>query len=281
MLNGCTVNYTVPMQVGALILSNAKIRSTNGLGFGKWLASEPITEGTDTNASVDNAAGTTNGGLFHAHLDNIDATGVSVKVQHSTNNSTWVDLAEVVFGAHAIGGYTFALNPSDTNTILFNGVTFTFVTTASTATNINIKGSLALTMAEAAIVLNASVNASVSVATYTATATGVNVSYDAPGTGGKCLHIRNREWRQLYTNRISSFRRSRRRRGTSSIGFRHCGKGNNGKQIFTFFGRRGRRRYDSGKRIIRPSLLTFLGEYYVHRWKRHDLQTRHARGHFL
>ena len=189
MFDGCVADWDMPIPVGGLILTNANWTSNNGMRRGRWLMSQQLNAGTTNGTTVDNLAATANGGLLHAQLENTDATGVSVRLQHSTNGSTWVDLAEADFGTRAGGGYTFGVNPSDTNTIIVNGVTFTFVTTASTATNINIKGSLALTMVEAAIVLNASVNASVSVATYTATSTGFTVSFDAPGTGGNAYTL--------------------------------------------------------------------------------------------
>lgn len=53
-------------------------------------------ETTSTNsASVDNAAATTNGGVGVIHATAISGSGsptLTVKIQHSTNDSTWVDL---------------------------------------------------------------------------------------------------------------------------------------------------------------------------------------------
>lgn len=189
MLDGSQMNYEMPIEVGGLILSNANFKANTGIRFGRWLMSELVTDETETNASIDNAASSALGGFFQAHWFNDDATGIRIIVQHSTNDSVWADLAEVISGTRATGGYTFALNPSNTNTILFNGVTFTFITGASTATDIQIKASLALTMVEAAVVLNASVNASVAVATYTATSTGITVTFDEPGTDGNAYTL--------------------------------------------------------------------------------------------
>jgi hypothetical protein len=189
IFDGCVGDWDLPINAGQLILTNGNFTSNNAMMRGRWLISELVAAGTTTGTSIDNGAGTTNGGLFHAHWQNDDATGISIPLQHSTDDSTWVDLAEVLSGTRATGGYAFALNPSDTDTIIFNGVTFTFITGSSTSTDIQIKGTLALTMAEAAAVLNASASGSVNVATYTATSTGITVSYDAPGTGGNAYTL--------------------------------------------------------------------------------------------
>lgn len=185
MMNGCQMSYDIPHDTGSLILVNGRFRANSGIRFGRWLMHELVTEETETNASVDNASSSTNGGYFQAHWYNDDATGIRIVCQHSTNNSAWTDLAEVIGGTRSTGGYTFALNPSDTNTIDFNGVTFNFLdTVVDPTTDIDIKATLALTMVELASVLNASVDADVALATYTATATGITVSYDEPGTIG-------------------------------------------------------------------------------------------------
>lgn len=116
MLTGAEVKYEVPAPLGQLIMSNANFRSKNGINFGRWLMKSQLDAGTTNGTSIDNGAATTNGGVFQAHLQNDDATDVDVKVQHSTNNSTWVDLA----------GAT-ALNLSDPNAagsgIVAKGVT--------------------------------------------------------------------------------------------------------------------------------------------------------------
>lgn len=190
MIEGSQMTYEIPMEVAGLILSNANFRANSGIKFGRWLMHELVTEETETNASVNNSASSANGGHFQAHWHNDDATGIRVIVQHSTNDSVWVDLAEVKSGTQATGGYTFALNPSDTNTIEFNGVTFNFLdTVVDPETDVDIKATLALTMTELAVVLNASVDADVAAATYTATSNGIAVSFDNPGTPGNAYTL--------------------------------------------------------------------------------------------
>lgn len=108
MMDGCTVKYAIPMPVGELIMSEADLRSNDGMNFGKFLMSAQLNAGTTNGTSIDNGAATTNGGLFHVHLNNDTASDVDTKVQHSTDNSTWVDLTSVnnLSATHASGSAT-------------------------------------------------------------------------------------------------------------------------------------------------------------------------------
>lgn len=92
-------------------------------------------------------------------------------------------------GTQATGNYALAANPSNTNTLTFNGTAFTFVTGTSTATNIHIGADEATTLAEAATVLNASVTAGVALATYTSDATHIYVTFDAGGVTGNAYTL--------------------------------------------------------------------------------------------
>lgn len=93
-------------------------------------------------------------------------------------------------GVQATGTYTLAANPTNLDTLAFNGTTFTFVTGASTSTNIHIGDDEAETLAEAIVVLNASVTAGVAAATYTTDgATIITITYDAGGTDGNAYTL--------------------------------------------------------------------------------------------
>jgi hypothetical protein len=92
MLNGCEMSYDIQIPLGQLIAVAAQFKAINGIGFGKWLASVQLNAGTTNGTAVDNAAGTTNGGIFQVHLHNDTATDCDFKVQHSTDNSVWNDL---------------------------------------------------------------------------------------------------------------------------------------------------------------------------------------------
>lgn len=90
----------------------------------------------------------------------------------------------------AIGSYTFGVNPSDGETILFNGTTFTFVNTLSGGNEIEIQGTLPLTLSVAASTLNASVVSGVALATYSQN--GVDtlyIAYDTAGTAGNAYTL--------------------------------------------------------------------------------------------
>ena len=93
MMNGCELKYNIGVPVGGLISVVSNFKATNGVGFGRWLMYAQLNAGTTTGTAVDNAAATTGGGLFQVHLQNVDASDVDVKLQHSTDNSTWGDVS--------------------------------------------------------------------------------------------------------------------------------------------------------------------------------------------
>ncbi len=93
-----------------------------------------------------------------------------------------------------LGSLTFVTNPLNTETIVVNGVTFTFVTGASTATNVHIGATKEATALNLMEVLNASANGSITPATYSvnlATPAVVNITYDTPGTAGNAFTLAN------------------------------------------------------------------------------------------
>jgi hypothetical protein len=112
MMDGPQINYRRPIESGELLKVEASFRSNNGDNHGHFLVSSALAAGTHNGTAVDNAAGTTNGGLFHVHLHNDDASDVDVKVQHSTDNSIWADLTGAVVSdlsaEHTAGSATVA-----------------------------------------------------------------------------------------------------------------------------------------------------------------------------
>jgi len=87
-------------------------------------------------------------------------------------------------GVAATGSITFTVNPSATNTIIVNGVTWTFVASGATGSQTNIGASLSATMTQLASDLNASANSSINVASYAGTATALNITYKTTGAAG-------------------------------------------------------------------------------------------------
>jgi len=67
--------------------------TVGGLDGGVLLAASQTITATVANTGVDNAAASTNGGVAHLHVTTNTRNGaITVKVQHSSNNSTWADL---------------------------------------------------------------------------------------------------------------------------------------------------------------------------------------------
>ena len=89
----------------------------------------------------------------------------------------------------ATGSYTFSGNPTNTQTIVLNGVTWTFVASDATGNQTNIQASVQLTVAQLAADLNASVNESIDVATYSAAYSVLSITYATVGTAGNAYTL--------------------------------------------------------------------------------------------
>jgi hypothetical protein len=108
MMNTIQKNYSVQETVGELLMTQFEASATlNAAGTikpyanGLWLRDATHT-GTANGTSVDNAASST-GYITHCHVTGAVAlTSVTVKVQHSTDNSIWADL--VTFTAFTANG---------------------------------------------------------------------------------------------------------------------------------------------------------------------------------
>lgn len=78
------VNDLVPLMVGGQVDDDfERVRSIHALGA--------ETSGSNS-TSLDNSAGTTAGASAYLHAPAFTGTTITVKVQHSTNNSSWSDL---------------------------------------------------------------------------------------------------------------------------------------------------------------------------------------------
>lgn len=91
-------------------------------------------------------------------------------------------------GAEAAGNFTFAANPTAGDTILLNGVTWTFVASGATTHQTNIQGSLADTLTQLATDLSG-VGSPLNVATYSSTATQLEIVYNTVGTVGNAYTL--------------------------------------------------------------------------------------------
>lgn len=112
MMNAKQASYNVQETVGELLMTTFEAKATSDANNaryarGVWIFSQTVT-GAVNGTGYDNAAGAT-GYMCHVHNTNSDGTA-TVKVQHSTNNSTWADLID--FGAVASVGAEHAKSTS-------------------------------------------------------------------------------------------------------------------------------------------------------------------------
>lgn len=99
----------------------------------------------------------------------------------------YVLLFDAISRRAATGPWTFAVNPTNGETINVNGVVFTFRTVTVVDTDIQIAGTKELTSANFRVVLNASLNVLISVATYTVVSNVVTGTYDTYGSPGNAF----------------------------------------------------------------------------------------------
>lgn len=118
LMNCCEQDYSINTPLGQLITVGLTLRSKNGLNFGKWLFNASVDDTTTNGTSVDNGAATSNGGIFHAHAQNVDLTDLSdagITLQHSILGSVWVDLiAATAFSADEFGSISVEVAPGTT-----------------------------------------------------------------------------------------------------------------------------------------------------------------------
>lgn len=94
LLQAKTTSYDVSAPVGDVVSVSYDAQADGGLDYGVSLAALASISSTTNSTSVDNGASTANGGLAQAHVTVNSRSGNStIKVQHSSDNSTWADLA--------------------------------------------------------------------------------------------------------------------------------------------------------------------------------------------
>jgi hypothetical protein len=92
LFNATETNYNLENAVGQLIIVSADFQTTSGLNFGKIIFSAAVDNTTTNGTTIDGGAASTNGALFQVQVINPTEDGGSVKLQHSTDGSTWVDV---------------------------------------------------------------------------------------------------------------------------------------------------------------------------------------------
>ena len=89
-----TTSYSVSAPVGDVVSVSYDAQADGGIDHGVSLASLASISSTTNSTSVDNSASTANGGLAQLHVTvNSRSANATIKVQHSSDNSTWADLA--------------------------------------------------------------------------------------------------------------------------------------------------------------------------------------------
>lgn len=96
LANANETSYEVSGGIADLVAITAEFQTTGtlgGLDRGVLLASQQSVTSTGALTSVDNSASSANGGVGHLHVTTNTRDGaVTVKIQHSADNSTWADL---------------------------------------------------------------------------------------------------------------------------------------------------------------------------------------------
>lgn len=97
-LGGKLTSYDVSAPVGDVVAATAEYQANKGIGNAVSLAALAAVTTTTTGSAVDNAASSSNGGFATLHVTaNTMNNDTVFKVQHSADNSTWVDLTGATF----------------------------------------------------------------------------------------------------------------------------------------------------------------------------------------
>ena len=94
LLSARESDYGVKTAIDGVVETDATFQADGPIDSGLALRSLTADTATANGAAVDNTAATTNGGVGHLHVTAVSGTTPSdtVKVQHSVDNSVWVDL---------------------------------------------------------------------------------------------------------------------------------------------------------------------------------------------
>jgi hypothetical protein len=96
LVNADETSYEIKAAIADMVTISAQAQASGiqgGIDGGVLLTANQTFSGVGTNTGVDNAIASTNGGVAHLHVTaNTRNGGIVVKVQHSSNNSTWADL---------------------------------------------------------------------------------------------------------------------------------------------------------------------------------------------
>lgn len=93
-LTGKLTSYEISSPVGDVVSASSEFQADEGIGSGVSLHALSAETTTGNGTSVDGTASSANGGFATLHVTaNTMNNNMVFKVQHSADNSTWVDLA--------------------------------------------------------------------------------------------------------------------------------------------------------------------------------------------
>lgn len=181
--------YTLAAGTYAGTVSAATLAGgVDGTGSG-FIYAVATVEGTYPNGTFTNVP-LVGGSGYGARATITVAAKIVVSVEITTEGNNYLVGDVLGVDGKSQGTYTFTTNPTDTQNIVLNGVTWTFVTTGATGTQTNIGANLSATLTNLVTDLNASTNTSLNVATYSAPSDAIlNIKYDTAGTAGNAYTL--------------------------------------------------------------------------------------------
>jgi hypothetical protein len=104
-------SYEISSPVGDVVAANLEVQATGGVDTGKVIEGLTSVSASGNSTSINNGAATSNGGVAYLHVTVNSRDGASTfKVQHSTDNVSFVDLATFSsVAASATGGERVAV----------------------------------------------------------------------------------------------------------------------------------------------------------------------------
>lgn len=129
LLQALETEYNVSAPVSDMVAVDAAMQADGGIDAGVSLH-PPTAVGAGNGTAVDNGSATTNGGVAHLHALAFTGTTATVKVRHSADNVTYVDL--VTFDAVTTKGAQRKTVSGTVNRYLQTNIsgTFTSITPA-------------------------------------------------------------------------------------------------------------------------------------------------------
>lgn len=94
-ISAIETSYEISSPVADVVAISAEIQAeSDGIDYGIFIAKSASVSATGQSASQDNAVSSANGGVANLHVTtNTRDGGITFKVQHSSDNSTFADLA--------------------------------------------------------------------------------------------------------------------------------------------------------------------------------------------